>query len=136
MGLNLKLSTHVWWMARSELRFCLQTSDGEFRKRRGTKLLTLLVSALDGNALRLANAVCQHQYRPELTLRGAKRHACTGTHRYLEEKNDSQLRQMQKIVLHIHVMKDTPANQRGRGWVENGNSSEGEHGEIKAALRS
>lgn len=32
--------------------------------------------------------------------------------------------------------KDAPANQRGRSWAEKGNSSEGEHGEIKAALQS
>lgn len=32
--------------------------------------------------------------------------------------------------------KDAPANQSGRSWVEKGNSSEGERGEIKAALQS
>lgn len=84
---------------------------------------------MHGYTFSLANAACQHQYRPKLTLRGAKTHTLAQARTGTLKKSDSQLRRMQKIVLHVHVMKERRASRSKReklGWkrgtVQSGNT--------------
>lgn len=112
----------------------------EFRKscRRVTKLLALLASALDTHARRRFQTCqrCSTNIGPS-SYSEVQQHtlaqACTGTKKKTKQQ---ALWRMQKIVLHIHVMKERGASKSKGEKLEKGNSSKGEHGEIKAALRS